>query len=404
MSRDATNPGRVRIAYALDNLQTGGTELNAVRTAERLDRNRFDVRVLCLQPNGPLRARLDAAGIPVSDIGIPGFLTVSAIRRGLEIKRFVKREGIHVVHAHDPYGNVLAAPWARLAGGVAVIASHRWWRDVHPPKVRVANRISYRFAHRVLTNSQSIGELVMREEDVPADRVVVIPNFVDPPAFEPLTAARRAELRARVGLAPTDVAVGMIANLNPVKDHAMLLRAAARVLAVLPDTRFVLVGEGRERQALTEQAKAAGIADRVLIPGRLPHEPGMPGMFDVSILTSREEGFPNFVVESMAACRAVVATAVGGVTDAVTDGENGLLVRSGDDEAAANALLRVLKDPAFREQLAAAGARYARQHFHADVVLLALESLYLDLSRRYAGRHDRDRVDLVSPPRPRSDS
>ena len=381
----STTAGRVRVAYVLDNLQTGGTELNAVRTAEHLDRERFDLRFLCLQPNGPLRARLDAAGIPVSDISVPGFLTAAALRRGLEIKRLVKDDGIHVVHAHDPYGNVLAAPWARLAGGTAVIASHRWWRDVHPRKVRIANRLSYRFAHRVLANSQSVGELVMRDEGVPAKRLVVIPNFVAPSAFEPLDPARRVDLRARVGLSPTDVAVGMIANLNPVKDQAMLLRAAARVLAVLPDVRFVLVGDGPERQALLQQAAAAGIADRVLLPGRLAHEPGMPGMFDVSVLTSREEGFPNYVVESMAAGRAVVATNVGGVPDAVVDGTSGLLVRSGDDEAAAAALLRVLRDTAFRERLGAAAARFAREHYHVKVVLQSLEALYLDLAARYAG-------------------
>lgn len=384
MSTHATTAGRVRVAYVLDNLQTGGTELNAVRTAEHLDRERFDLRFLCLQPHGPLRARLDAAGIPVSDIGVPGFLTLGAVRRGLEIKRFVAREGMHVVHAHDPYANVLAAPWARLAGGVAVITSHRWWRDVHPAKVRVANRLSYRFAHRVLANSPSVAELVMREEGVPARRVVMIPNFVEPSAFEPLDPARRADLRARVGLTESDVAVGMVANLNPVKDHAMLLRAAARVLAVLPQVRFVLVGEGRERHALMEQATAAGIADRVLLPGRVPHEPGMPGMFDVSVLTSREEGFPNFVVESMAAGRAVVATEVGGIPDALVHGTTGLLVRPGDDEAAAAALLRVLSDRPFRERLADAASRYARQHYDAKVVLRSLESLYLDLAARYS--------------------
>jgi L-malate glycosyltransferase len=385
VSRPATSVRRIRVAYVLDSLNTGGTELNAVRTAEHLDRERFDLRFLCLQPHGPLRTRLDALGIPVIDVGIPGFLTAGAVRRGLEIKRLVRTEGIHVVHAHDPYGNVLAAPSARLAGGAAVIASHRWWRDVHPLKVRVGNRMSYRFAHRVLANSRSVGQLVIRDEGVSESRLVVIPNFVDASAFEPLDPARRAGLRARVGLSTTDVAVGMIANLNPVKDHAMLLRAAARVLAVSPDVRFVLVGDGRERQALTEQAATSGIADRVLFPGRLPHEPGMAGMFDVSVLSSREEGFPNFVVESMAAGRAVVATNVGGVPDAVINGSTGLLVRSGDDQAAADALLRILGDPALREQLGAAASRYAREHYHQKVVLRALESLYLDLALQYAG-------------------
>jgi glycosyltransferase involved in cell wall biosynthesis len=212
---------------------------------------------------------------------------------------------------------------------------------------------------------------------------VVVPNFVESSAFEPLEPARRNEFRSRVGLSPSDIAVGTVANLYPVKDQAMLLRAAARVLASLPDVRFVVIGEGAERQALTEQAKALGIADRVLMPGRLPHAPGLPGIFDVSVLTSREEGFPNFVAESMAAGRAVVATEVGGVPDAVVHGQTGLLVRQGDDAAAAESLLRLLNDPVFRDQLASNAARHARQHFHVDIVLRKLEALYDDLAMRY---------------------
>ena len=72
---------RIRVVYVLDNLNTGGTELNAVRTAERLDRDRFDVRFLCIQPRGPLRARLDAASIPVDEISITSLLSASAVRR-----------------------------------------------------------------------------------------------------------------------------------------------------------------------------------------------------------------------------------------------------------------------------------------------------------------------------------
>jgi glycosyltransferase involved in cell wall biosynthesis len=251
-------------------------------------------------------------------------------------------------------------------------------------KVRVANRVSYRFAHRVLANSESVGRLVVRDEGVHPSRLVVIPNFVEASAFEPLDQARRNDLRSRVGLTPSDIAVGTVANLYPVKDQAMLLRAAGRVLASLPDVRFVLIGEGAERQALSEQAKALGIADRVLMPGRIPHSPGLPGIFDVSVLTSREEGFPNFVAESMAAGRAVVATDVGGVPDAVVHGQTGLLVRQGDDAAAAESLLRVLNDRAYRDQLATNASRHAREHFHVHIVLRKLESLYEDLAIRYA--------------------
>ncbi len=376
-------PGKLRIIHVLDNLNTGGTELNAVRTAERLDRDRFDVQFLCLQPDGPLRARLDAAGIRVRGIPITSLLSASALRRVLEIGTLVRQERIDVVHAHDPYANVLAAPAVRLAGRGAVIASHRWWRNVHRARVRVANRMSYRLAHRVLANSPAVGELVVREEGVRRNQLEMIPNFVDEQAFTPLPADRREALKQQVGLSSSDIAIGVVANLYPVKDHRTLIRAAARLATRWPAVRYVLVGEGSERKTLVQLASELGIADKVLMPGRIPPQSGIAGIFDIAVLTSREEGFPNWVVEAMAAARAVVATNVGGVPDAIVDGETGILVEAGDDERLADALERLLGNAQLRDRMGNEGTLRARRLYHESSVIASLESLY----ERLASHH-----------------
>ena len=375
---------RIRVVHVLDNLNIGGTELNAVRTAERLDRERFDVRFLCIQAQGPLRARLDRAAIPVTEIPVTSLLSLSAVRRGLEIRELVRRERVHVVHAHDPYGNVLAAPFVRLAGRGAVIASQRWWRHVHRPRVRFANRAAYRFAHRVLANSNAIAGLLVREEGVARQRVVVIPNFVEEEAFTPLSAERRSRLREMVGLGPSDIAIGVVANLYPVKNHAMLLRAARRLGPDWPRVRFVLVGDGAERAALERLALESGIHQRVSMPGRLTNEPGFAGIFDIAVLTSREEGFPNWLVEAMAARRPVVATNVGGVPDAVVEGETGFMVKQDDDDAFARALDRLLGDEGLRTKMGSAAQARARSLFHDAAVMADLAALYEDLAARYA--------------------
>lgn len=380
---------RIRVVHVLDNLNIGGTELNAVRTAERLDPSRFDVRFLCLRAHGPLRSRLDRAGIPVREIPISRLISLSAVRRGFEIRRLVRQEGIDVVHAHDPYANVLAAPFVRLAGRGAVIVSQRWWRNVHRARVRLANRVSYRFAHCVLANSPSIADLVVREEGVDRARVVVVPNFVDDEGFVPLTADRHAALRAAIGILPDDVAIGVVGNLYPVKNHAMFLRAAGRLASTWPAVRFVLVGDGAERAPLERLARELGIQDRVRMPGRLTTEPGFAGIFDIAVLTSWEEGFPNWIVEAMAAGRPVVAARVGGIPDAVVDGDTGHLVPAGDDDAMARALDRLLGDPASRRRLGVAAAQRARSLYHASAVMKVLEALYEELATRYAREPDR---------------
>ena len=375
---------RIRVVHVLDSLDIGGTELNAVRTAERLDRKRFDIRFVCLRASGPLRPRLDAIGIPVTEIPISSLFSAGAFRRGFEIRDLVRREGIHVVHAHDPYGNTLAAPFVRLAGRGAVIASQRWLRNVHAPRLRFANRMAYRFAHRVLANSPAVAETVVRDEGVRRDRLVVIPNFVEEEAFAPLSAERRAILRRQAGLAQDDVAIGIVANLYPVKNHAMLLRAAGRLASAWPGVKFVLIGEGKERDALTALRRELKLDDRVLMPGRIANEPGLAGIFDIAVLTSVEEGFPNWIVEAMAAGRPVVATDVGGVADAVLEGETGMLVRSDDDEALAGALDRLLRDNDLRHRMGSAASARARSLYHVDTVMSALEGLYEDLAARYA--------------------
>ncbi len=104
----------------------------------------------------------------------------------------------------------------------------------------------------------------------------------------------------------------------------------------------------------------------------------MHWLFDVSVLCSLGEGFPNSIVEAMAAGRPVVATAVGGVPDVVIDGETGTLVPPASPDRLADAILAQLRDPARRTVLGSAGARRARARFHASAVVQQLQSLYDD--------------------------
>jgi glycosyltransferase involved in cell wall biosynthesis len=113
-----------------------------------------------------------------------------------------------------------------------------------------------------------------------------------------------------------------------------------------------------------------------------PHRPNLHHLFEVSALSSRSEGFPNSVVEAMAAARPVVATDVGGVRDALVDGVTGRLVPTGDPAALEAALERVLGDPATAAAMGRAGRERAASLFAAEPVVAALLSLYGELARR----------------------
>ena len=154
----------LRVVYFLDNLGFGGTELNAVRLAERLDPAQFEISVACFG-DGPLRARLDAAGIAIHRYPLRSLYGIGMVRQGLRFARFLKDEQVDVVHAHDRYSNLFCMVWGRFAGTRALIASKRWgsMRITHV----FTNRLAYRLAHRVLGNSDKVGDSLVALRTTP---------------------------------------------------------------------------------------------------------------------------------------------------------------------------------------------------------------------------------------------
>ena len=365
----------LRVAYCIDGMGVGGTEMNAVRTAERLDRRRYALTVVALNADGPLRARYDAAGIPVEAFPIPNIYGARAVRQGLRLRRFLAEQRIDVVHCHDMYTNVFVSAWARAARVPVVITSRRW--ELFAPSVyALPNRLAYRASDCVLANSAAVARLVRDETALPAERVAVVPNFVDDAAFEPMDDLARARALAELGVPRGAFVVGVVANLTPIKDHATLVRAVARLAARRPMLHLVLVGDGPCRPAIAALAEELGISGRVHFAGLRPHLPNLHHLFHLSALTSTSEGFPNSLVEAMAAGRAVVATRVGGSPDAVEDGVTGLLVPPRDPGSLAAAIETLAADDDRRRLMGERARDVAAERFTASAAVGALEALY----------------------------
>lgn len=374
---------RIRILYCLDTLQIGGTELNAVKTAERLDRGRFEVTVACLNAQGPLAARYAAAGIPVHEFPAGSLYGRGMVREGVRFLRFLAEFRPHIVHCHDFYSNVFGALWARAARIPVVIASRRWWHTLPKRHMQWANRAADRLAHYVLTNSSTLAAALRDGEGHAAERLLVLPNFVDDAAFAPMPLAERSAMLRAIGVPEGAAVVGCIARLVTVKDLPTLLHAAAELAPEHPDLHLVLVGDGACRGALETLAESLGIRHRVHFAGERPNTPNLHALFDVSVLCSRSEGFPNTIIEAMAAGRPVVASAVGGCVEAVVHGETGLLVPPASPGDLAAAIGELLSSDVVRRRYGSAGRRRARTRYHAVRVIGQLEQMYETLA---AGR------------------
>jgi len=372
---------RIRVAFFVDTMHVGGTEMNALRTAKRLDQKRFSTVVATLAQHGPLLQAYHDAGIRVVQFPISSLYDRSAITEGTRLFRFLRTERIDVLHCHDLYANAFAVPWGRLARVPVVIASRRWTHPAASRAMEIVNRVSYRLAHRVLGNSGAVAGMLRDVDGVPAERILEVPNFVENQAFQPPSAASQADFRSELGIPKDALLVGCVARLVDVKDHRTLLRAIAQLAPSWPALHLVLVGDGPLRSSLETLARELGISGQVHFAGHRDSQHNINRMFDITALASLSEGFPNAIVEAMAAERPVVATAVGGNIDAVRAG-TGILVPSAAPAQLANALDRLLRDPVLRRRLGAEAGRVARAEYHVDTVIPGLEATYCNLLGR----------------------
>ena len=354
------------VVHVLRSFRRGGAELQLLALLRHLDRARFPQTVIALEPGGPLAA--DYARLcPIAEIGGPRATRLFRLGRALAARRPA------VLHTW------LARLWgtaAALALDLPVVASFRGVDDDEAAwRVRLKRAFDRLAAQRVpivaVANSHAVAAFVPAFTGIPARRTVVIGNMLE-----------RTELFALAPARPDGpFTVGVVARLEPVKDHATFLRAAARLAARRPEARFLLAGDGSLREPLLAQARAAGIDDRCQFLGHVGDVAQVLGRCHAAVLSSVTEGMPNAVLEALAAAVPVVATATQGSREVVREGQNGFVVPIGDDAALADRLLRLAGDPALRLRLGAEGRRDALALGAPGRIARRYERLYRVLGR-----------------------
>ena len=311
---------------------------------------RRGVKCHLLAPRGPLLARAHQHGLATHGWSSGGDWDVPGLVRAAWLLRRIRPD---VVHCHSARAHALGVPAARLAGVPVVVVSRR-------VAVRVRRGLKYRLpVDRYLCVSRGVLD-AMRAAGVPERRLALVPSGValDDPA-------PADDLRVLID-APRDApVVGTAAALTSEKRHEDLLAAAEVVRDRVPDVRFAWVGEGRRRAWLERERDARGLSGCVHFLGFRPDARGLMNQCTVVALASDLEGVSTMLVDAQAAGVPVVATAVGGVPEVVTDGRTGRLVAARDPAALAGALIELLTDPRMRAAMGREGATAARQ-FHID--------------------------------------
>src|SRR2546426_6921073 len=380
---DASSGPLTRVFHLVESFNLGGSENQAVQVARRMNSGRYSVTVGCLSTEGPYLEMLQKAGIPVADFHPQGgLLSPRGFCQLLRLTHFLRCERFDVVHTHDLYSNLLGVLAAWMARIPVIISSRRdlshwWW---YTPRNRKLLRRVQSLSTFVLANSATVRDFLVREEGFDARTIRVVRNGIDAERFGKPHGNREALLP---GLDPKHKLVAVVANMNvEEKGHVDLIEAARVICSVLPETRFLLIGDGRERLGLEAKAEGLGVRNNFLFLGRREDVPDLLGCCQLSVLPSWAEGFPNVILESLAAGLPVVATRIGAILEIIEDEVSGLLVPARDPQALARAILRVLRDQELADRLARAGRERALTHFSFDRTLLELRQLYEEGQRR----------------------
>lgn len=340
-----------------------GGQNQVLLTAAGLARRGHDVLVACRE-GGALAARARAAGLAVEEIPLGGDLSP---RGPLALRRTLRAFSPDLVHAHDPHA-VTAAVLA--SHGSPVVATRR----VDFALRGLLSRVKYRRCAVVVAVSRAIAAVLERGR-IEAARVRVVYEGV--PDRAPAPGGREA--LAELGVPAGALVVGNVAALTGHKDHDTLLSAAARVVAARPRVYFVVVGDGERRDALRARVAEPDLAGRVVLAGFRDDVDRLLPACDVFCLSSHMEGLGTSLLDAMAFARPVVATAAGGIPEAVEDGVTGRLVPVRDAQALAGAILELVDDPALRTRMGEAARGRFLARFTAEAMVQATLEVYREV-------------------------
>ena len=382
--------GTPRVLFLVRSLRQGGAERQLVALAAGLHRRGWPVSVVCCYGGGVFQAELEKAGVPLIDLHKRGRWDVAGFM--WRLLRTLRGSHAEIVHGYMTLGNMLALlapaarPRTRVVWGVRSTIIDRTRRDwLSRLNFRMSSSAA-RLADRIIANSEA-GAVHHASLGYPHARIEVIPNGIDTERFR-FDAAARNRVRDEWNVAGNCTLVGLVGRIDPMKDHATFLQAAALLAARGERLRFVCVGGGNSSFARGIRALATqlGLDSRLVWAGPRNDMAAVYSALDIAVSSSCGEGFSNVIAEAMACGRPCVVTDVGDSARIV--GDCGAVVETGDSPALAHAIERManeLEDPDEAARLQAAARARIEESYSLDALLRHSEQALRALGGR-AGR------------------
>jgi glycosyltransferase involved in cell wall biosynthesis len=363
----------MRVCYVIPSLSVGGTERQLLQLLRGLAPD-HELTVVCTRRDGTLAGDARRSGVPVHVLNARGGWDITQRWKLRRILRSCQPDILHTFLFGFDWWAALAA---RDAGVPVVISSRRelagWMKRRHLFIQRRANRL----VNCIVANSEAVARFAARQEKADPALFRVIPNGIRADDFSSHTDPHQIRVRYRIPF-HTHV-IGIVANFSPVKDYPLFVETAYVLLQRRADVHFLMVGSGPLVRDIERRIERRGMGACFTRTTSVVEIPDLYAVMDVCVLCSKTEGFPNAIIESMAAGTPVVAAAVGGVAELVRDGVTGRLAPTRRPEDFADAIEWVLDHPEEAKLLADGASQFVHSELTLETMVNRYRSLYAEL-------------------------
>jgi len=362
---------KIRVGFFIDAYKPGaGTENQLRGILRHLDASRVEATLVTLRDPVPEQYRAEIPW-PVECLRVGSLFSSSAVLGFLRLFSWLRKQQFDIAMIYFVDTNQFVVPACKLAGIHNIIINRRdmgyWYRRSLLFRLNTVNRLADYF----LVNSEAVKQLVATRERFPADRIKVIYNGL----WDKITAANPAT-KESLRIPANASVVGIIASLRPVKRIDRFIEVAAIVLRSVPQTYFLILGQGECEAQLKSQAAKLGIAERVRFLGQVSDVGAYLPLFDVGLLTSESEGLSNTLMEYAAAGVPAVAFDTGGNPEVVVEGLTGFLAPEGDIPGMATKVVAVLTDNDLKRQLSNQSAKSVSERFAPGTIIRELMAFF----------------------------
>ena len=352
---------KINIVQVVNGFGVGGGELKLLELIRHLNREKYNITVVSVGQGGPLEEKFRALGVPVHVLQKSWRFDLSLPFKLAKIFRRTRAQLVMCTLFYADVMSALASYFYRpetLISWEVITGRLKWYQKL--AYKLLANRFD-----KVVAVSRSIHPFIVRDRGHKPETIRTIYYGVDTDKFKPLPRKKQEQ-----------IIFGTVARLVHQKGHTFLLNAIPKVLQKYPNAKWYFVGDGYKEQELREQARQLHVEHAVEFLGRQDNVIDFLNSFDVFVLPSLWEGFPNVLLEAMACARPVIATSVEGTVELVVDGVTGILVPPRNSNALARAMLQMLDNRDLIGQYGVNGRRRVEREFSLRKQIREFEALY----------------------------